>query len=102
MSCKHSIVTNQKSALPPGTKMAREDMQICCICGQLRSQQWGPWHEPVNVKERTMSTEGKTEKQKGSFNEVMLAVTIVLALAAVGVITYLGYFTGPTCGGLCG
>ncbi len=64
MGCRHAIVTNQKSELPPGAMMTREDMQVCCICGQLRSQQWGPWHEPINVKERTMSTEGKTEKQR--------------------------------------
>jgi hypothetical protein len=62
--CKHAIVTNQKSALPFGSMVPAEDMQICCICGQLRSQQWGPWHEPINVKERTMAEDGKTEKQK--------------------------------------
>lgn len=64
MACKHAIVTNQKSAMPPESMIPPEDMQICCICGQLRSQQWGPWHEPIDVKERTMAEDaGKTERQ---------------------------------------
>lgn len=66
MACKHAIVTNQKSAMPPESRIPAEDMQICCICGQLRSQQWGPWHEPIDVKERTMAEDCKTEKASTS------------------------------------
>lgn len=65
MACKHSIVTNQKSALPPGAMMARQDMQKCCVCGQVRTQEWGQWREPIHVEEVAMAEyAGKTEKQK--------------------------------------
>ncbi len=36
------------------------------------------------------------------FNEFMLAVTIILALVGLCILLYLGFFTGPDCGGLCG
>ena len=40
--------------------------------------------------------------QRGSFDEFMMAVTILVGLVALVVLLYIGYFTGPTCQGLCG
>jgi len=49
-----------------------------------------------------MIKESYKELQRGSFDDFMMAVTILLGIVACGVLLYIGYFTGPTCGGLCG
>ena len=49
-----------------------------------------------------MIKESYKKLQRGSFDDFMLLVTILLGLVATVVLLYIGYFTGPTCGGLCG
>jgi len=49
-----------------------------------------------------MIKESYKELQRGSVEEFMIAVTILVGIVAVGVLVYIGYFTGPTCGGICG
>lgn len=50
--CNHSVM-RQEYQYPKMISLVREPVQICCLCGMVRTQElaWGPWREPIQVSE---------------------------------------------------